>query len=90
MSHTWTKDPSAVLDWVFDFSDWLDDTDTITAHDVTAPDGLTLDSSSATTTAVTAWLSGGTVGENYTVVCQITTADGRTDERSIRIQVRER
>jgi hypothetical protein len=36
------------------------------------------------------WLSGGTVGERYTVTTRITTSAGRTDDRSIEIWVRQR
>jgi hypothetical protein len=83
------KDPSAVLDYAWNWATWLG-TDTIATHTVTAEAGLTVASSTATTTAVTAWLSGGTVGESYTVTCRIVTAAARTDERSIMIQVRDR
>lgn len=84
-----TKDPDAVLDYVWDWAAWLDG-DTITSHDVTADTGLTVETSSATTTAVTVWLSGGTAGETYSVACTIDTAAGRTDERTSRLRVRER
>jgi len=39
---------------------------------------------------VTVWLSGGTAGINYKVACLITTAAGRTDERTIWIKVVDR
>lgn len=90
MATSFVKDPAANLDYVFDWSDWLDGTDTITAHTITAAEGLEVESSSATADAVTVWLSGGTTGENYAVTCQVVTADGRTDERTIQIRVRER
>lgn len=89
MASAFVKDPSAVLDYVWNWSSWLG-VDTIASHTVTAATGLTVDSSAATTTAVTAWLSGGTAGQSYTVTCRIVTAAGRTDERSITIQVVER
>lgn len=87
---TYQKDPEAVLDWQFDWSSWLADAETISSHTVTAPAGLTLDSSTESGGVVTAWLSGGTDGERYTVECLITTTAGRTDERSITVAVRER
>jgi len=89
---TFKKDPSAVLDYTVDWDadNWLG-TDTITGAPVwTVPTGITKDSQSNTTTAATAWLSGGTHGADYDVACKITTAGGRTDERTIRIQVRNR
>ena len=85
----YTKDPAAVLDYVVNWSTWLDG-DTISSATVTASTGLTLDSSSNTTTTVTGWLSGGTAGTSYTVTFQIITAAGRTDERSIAIFVTDR
>lgn len=84
------KDPDAVLDYVFDWSSWLDDTDTISSYTVTAESGLTVDSDSNTTTAVTVWLSGGTANTDYEVTCSIVTADGREDDRTAVIMCRER
>ena len=84
------KDPSAVLDYTWDWSDWLATAETISSHTVTAGSGLTKDSDSATTTAVTAWLSGGTLNRTYAVVCQVVTSASRTDERTLFITVRDR
>ena len=96
-----TKDPDAVLDYKWDWkaltngsglSDWLASGEIISSHTVTVPAGITKDSSSQTdaNTSVTAWLSGGTAGTDYTVTCQIVTNAGRTDDRSILVQVLER
>lgn len=98
-----TKDPSAVLDYRFDWapltngrpgatSDWLAEGETISSQTTTASDGLTVDSSSITdsSTSVTAWLSGGTAGNTYTVTNRITTSASRTDERTVRIQVKDK
>lgn len=83
------KDPDAVLDYALDWNaegeEWLG-ADTITGTPVwTVETGLTKDSQSNTTTTATVWLSGGTAGETYTVACKITTAGGRTDERTFRV-----
>jgi len=83
---TFLKDPDAVLDYSVDWSDWLDG-DAITASQWIVPAGLTLDSSTNSTTATTAWLSGGAVRFRYTVTNRITTASGRVDDRSIVVQV---
>jgi hypothetical protein len=86
-----TKDPDAVLDYEVDWSNWLaTDSDTISGHTVIASAGITVDSSTRTSTAVTFWLSGGTVGQQYVVTVQITTAAGRIDERSLTFNVRDR
>lgn len=89
MPRSFTHDPAAVLDYEWDWSAWLG-ADTIASHTVTAADGLTVDSTEATTTAVTAWLSGGSVGASYAVTCHIITAAGREDDRTVTIAVMER
>lgn len=87
---TWEKDPSAVLDWKFNWTNWLAASEEISSATVTVESGITKDSQSNTTTTVTAWLSGGTLGETYEVTCRITTNQGRTDERTIGIRVTDR
>lgn len=87
---TFIKDPSAVLDYAFDWSDWLASGETIATHTITVDKGLTKDSSTESDGKVTVWLSGGTVGEWYKIACLITTSAGRTDERTISIQIQER
>ena len=84
------KDPAAVLDYAVDWGRWLDEGETIASHTVTVPTGLTLDSSNEADGKVTAWLSGGTANESYTVSYAITTSAGRQDERSIAVLVRDR
>ena len=80
------KDPSAVLDFIVNWTDYLDG-DTISTAAATVPAGITLDSEANTTTTHTMWLSGGTEGNAYDIVSQIVTVGGRTDERTIRINV---
>ena len=84
------KDPSAVLDYVFDWTEWLATGETITDHTITADTGITVDSSTESDGKVTVWLSGGTAGINYKIACLITTSAGRTDERTIWIKVTNR
>ena len=65
---------------------------------VTADTGLTISSSNknavtihgisyAVNTVVTAWLSGGTAGEKYNVLCRITTSDARTLDMTMVVPV---
>ena len=92
------KDPSAVLDYVFDWTEWLATGETIAVDSetgeklitITADTGIAVDSSTEDAGKVTVWLSGGTAGINYKVACLITTSAGRTDERTIWIKVVER
>lgn len=85
------KDPEAKLDYVVDWSAWLEpDADTIATSEWDAPDGLTVESEAATNSRATVWLSGGTEGSVYPVVNSIVTAAGRTDERTIYIHVNDK
>ena len=89
MPSSFLKDPSAILDYQNDWSDWLG-TDTIATSTWTVPTGLTKVSDTNTTTTATIWLSGGTAGMSYTAVNRITTAGGRTEDRSLSFTVVER
>lgn len=84
------KDPNATLDYTVDWADWMPAGDSITTVTWVVPAGLTKTTQTNTATAATAWLSGGTVGTRYVVVCRITTVDGRIDDRTLQIDVQER
>lgn len=93
------KDDQAILDYTFDWTNWLGDvTDTITSKVASIGTGgstdgvLTISSSSVdgTSKKVTIWLAGGTIGQTYQVECKITTAAARTDERSIYVKIKDR
>lgn len=97
-------DPQAVLDyeWRWRAEGWLAEDDDIisasftvaTADGADIPDTDTtpveVDSFSNTTDNVTAWISGGTAGTNYLVVCHIVTSGGREDDRSLLLKVQQR
>lgn len=87
---TYTKDPAAVLDYTFNWSAWLVAGDTLSTATVLADTGLTVASTSIVGQTVTAWLSGGEAGASYRVTCQVQTSGGRTDERSIVVEVAQR
>ncbi|MCC6362142.1 MAG: hypothetical protein IT165_01380 [Bryobacterales bacterium] len=83
------KDPNAVLDYYVDWTRWLNgDAIATSVWAVTA--GLTVANDTHTTTAATVWLSGGVVGETYRVTNRITTAGGRTEDRSFDVKIAER
>jgi hypothetical protein len=85
---TFTKDPNAVLDYVWDWSKWLTPvSDTISTATVTAGTGITAATASHTGTTVTSMISGGTEATSYDVVCHIVTTGGRTDDRTISIKI---
>lgn len=87
---TFVKDPDAVLDYKFNWSDWLATGETISSATVTVQSGLSKDSQTNSTTDVTVWLSGGANGQVYTVQCRITTNQLRTDDRTFLIRVSDR
>ena len=81
---TFTKLPKAndsTLDYVIDWTTWLDG-DTITASTFTVDAGMTEAASANTTTTATVWLSGGTLGNSYTIKNHITTTAGRIEDHS--------
>lgn len=92
MPESFVKDPAALLDYTWDWSAWLDEVDdTISSATVAVPAGLTaVGAPSVTTTAVTQRISGGALDDAYTAVCQITTAGGLIDERSIHLTISNR
>lgn len=94
MTDTYLKDTAADLDYVIDWSSWLESLETIISFTVTVTTGITLGTgakaASQAAGKVTVWLSGGTVGETYTVQCTITTSAGRTDNRKMIIRVVDR
>lgn len=82
-----TKDPDATKDYVMDWSDWLEDGDTIDSHEVIVS-GVELEQSSNTDETVTAWVSGGTQGRFGYVTYRVTTTGGRVDDRTLLLEIR--
>jgi hypothetical protein len=87
---TYDKDPDAVLDYGFDWSDWLESAETIATSTWTVPAGITKDSDTKDNTTTTIWLSGGTEGASYKITNHIVTSEGREDDRSHVIHMIER
>ena len=97
------KDPNATLDYLFNWGDWLVPGDTIVSKVVTADAGLTVSSSaivagtdrdgvSVPSGAVLVWITGGTLGAEYKVVCNVTTASAppRIDDRTMTFVIQQR
>lgn len=84
------KDPNAVLDYQIDWSKWLARfSDTISASEWVVPAGITMNSETNTNTVATIWLSGGTAGQDYRLTNRITTTQGRTQDKTITIHVKD-
>ena len=82
------KDPSAELDYTMDWGQWMPPNDRIVNVTWTiSPSGLTNSSNTFSTTQTTIWLTGGTDGTTYDVTCEITTLEGRIDDRTFRVEV---
>lgn len=89
--NTYTKDKDAIKDYTIDWgTEWLKEPepdDTIATSSWAVPAGLTKQSETNSTLIATVWISGGVPGTVYVLTNHITTAGGRTDERSITIRV---
>lgn len=85
-----TKDPDAVLDYAFDMSLWLETGETILTGEVVVEEGdVVIDSVIVGPVSVVAWLSGGTLGTTAELRCRVETTEGRIDDRSMTILIRE-
>lgn len=86
------KDPNAVLDYGFDWSDWLQSGETIVTSTWINPDGITINSSSSLSESTVAWISGGTAGKTYRLTNRVVTSNSpaRTEDRTLTIEVQER
>lgn len=90
MSAVFEKDPDATLDYSVIWTDWLAEGDSIVNAAAIADDGITLGADALNGSVHTIWLSGGTPGLRYRVTSRVTSAQGRTDDRSIIIVVGSR
>ena len=84
---TFVKDPDAVLDYVVKWGRWLG-SDTISTSTWIVSGNVTVDSDSTSSGNSTVWLSGGTDCTDSEVTNRIVTTGGRTNDRTIVIQVR--
>lgn len=91
MPSIFDKDPNAVLPYMINWLLWLNG-DTIAASTWTVPSEITKDSDTHSNSLVTIWLSGGTAGEEYTLVNHIVTASvpPKKEDRSIKIIMKQR
>jgi len=89
MPQIFIKDPDSDKDYAFDWSEWLETGDSILSYTLTTDDGITVhdDSLNDDGDKITFWVSSGVAGKSYQVSCKITTAQGRTDERTIEFKI---
>lgn len=92
---TFEHDKDAVLDYDIDWSAWLPLGDTIAASTWASSDAAVITNAPApsfTNTATKVWISCGVgvvVGEKYLVVNHITTADGREEDYTLIMKIKE-
>lgn len=84
------KDPDATLDWIFDWTPWLGEFETITDAIFITDPGIVVTAYAHTSKTATVWLSGGTEGQVYRVTNRVTTTDGRIDDRSFTLRCTQR
>lgn len=86
----YTKQPAEVLDYPFDFTDFLQEVnDTALSHTVTVSEGVTLGTTSLARGVVRAFVSGGVSGRAYKVSATLTTTGGRVKQLDIQLKVKE-
>jgi len=83
---TINKHPGSLLDYSIDWSKWLCD-DTIVSSSWSVDSGIVMTEETYTTVSATIWLSGGTDKTKYSIVNTITTAAGRSENKSLIISI---
>lgn len=88
----WVKDPQAVLDYCLDWALWLSAEDYLVDAQFSCPNAsITLLSSNLREdTMAIVWVAGGIVGEKVLITCHITTEQGRQDERTFELTIKEK
>jgi hypothetical protein len=86
------KDPDEVLDYAIDWSPRLVQpngmTDQIDTSTWILPSGITQTSASISGQLAVVWLSGGSLGDTYTITNRIVTVGGRTMDQSVRLRIK--
>ena len=84
------KDPNSTLDYLVNWSTWLQVGEVITDHEVVKQGSIVIDSSTNDDTTVTVWISGGQIGEYTQVTTRVSTNQGRIEDKTFRLVVKER
>lgn len=84
---TFEKSATSVLDYTFDWSEWLVGSDTITSSSWELESGLTQSNATYGDTQSTVFIGGGSEGSSYFVSNTVETSEGLTATRSFIIKV---
>ncbi|WP_157124213.1 phage fiber-tail adaptor protein [Nocardia pseudovaccinii] len=82
-----TKSPTDIYPWTFDWSEVLAPGETITASQFLVIPGLTLSSASHTDSTTTVLVAGGALGTTYLVTNRISTSAGNQQDWSFQVTV---
>lgn len=93
MAYDFTKDPDDVLDYTWNFTEFLAEiTDTIASKSFIVEDvSMTVGNSQIVDSAkrVTAMISGGTLDNVFGITCRIVTAGGRTKDKTMYFRIKK-
>jgi hypothetical protein len=84
-----TKDPLDVLDYYFSWQDFLLPDELIISYVLTSNNAAVINSSFNDGRRIGIWISGGTSPSAMVVNCVITTNQGRTADRSAKLEIRQ-
>lgn len=90
------KDPNDILDYPFQYTDWLADiADSYLSHVfvITNPAGastpIEIVSSSESNGVVTPFVKGGTLNKTHQITCRVTTVGGRVKDQSLDFKIKQ-
>lgn len=85
------KAPDARLIFGFDWAAWLKDDEIITSGSLLiSSSGITISGSYFTSASVIFIVSGGAAGNRYPITCRVATNGSQIDERTMKIDVKNR
>ena len=89
----WVKNPESTLDYLFDWSEWMNVGDRIKTFDINIEDqpntteNLIVVQKAKMSKRIIVWLTGGQRNKKYKISCKITTINGRTETSSRTIRI---
>ena len=85
-----SKQPSELLDYDIDYSEWLTAGDNVSRATVDIePAGLTLESVFINDPFIKIWLSGGSHGSTYKLTVTMSSDDGRIKQDEFKLKVKD-
>lgn len=80
------KDPGDNIDYVADWTRFLDDGETLSSSSWIVQEGISVSSTHLNSPFATVWLRGGDAGVTYRITNRVITSGGRTAERSMNVR----